>query len=380
VSARAGASWRGARTALLTGALVTVTVSACGSRTGLLGAEGEDIVVDGAMTDVAIDRDGAINPFDAPGDGFVVTDASCTSTSQCDDHIACTLDACDPGLGVCTHVLNHAACDDGVFCDGDELCDIAKGCVTIMRDCSDGIECTHDTCDEASKSCAHMPDDMLCPVSHRCDPVDGCQARAFAIDDKTLYEVRLPSGTVNAIGPTNALDSVTDIALHPSNVLYAVSPSYIYKLDQATGASTRLAPLTGGDNVNGADVAPDGTLYIAGSTDLFRVDTKTNVATQVASFPMGTESSGDLAFIGNRLVASARQGTGNDILVELDPTGGTPKIIGSIGFACVWGLAAFGQTLYGLTCDGTVISIDPVTGAGTMLTQTMTGFYGASAR
>jgi hypothetical protein len=67
-------------------------------------------------------------------------------------------------------------------------------------------------------------------------------------------------------------------------------------------------------------------------------------------------------------------------LVELDTGGGTPKILGAIGSSCVWGLAAYGQTLYGLTCEGAVLSIDPNTGAGTVLTQTMFGFYGASAR
>jgi hypothetical protein len=254
-----------------------------------------------------------------------------------------------------------------------------------MRDCGDGIDCTVDTCDEGAQSCNHMPNDMLCPVSHRCDAVSGCQARAFAIDDKTLYEVRLPAGTVNAIGPLTGVQAstMTDVALHPSNVLYGVAPSSgLYSINQSTGAATLLKSLNLGANINGADVAPDGTLYIAGSSDLFTVDTKTNVATKVASFPTGYESSGDLAFIGMRLVAAAKTiavGT-TDYLVELDPTGGTAKVLGPIGKTCVWGLAAFGQTLYGLTCEGYVLSVDPATGAGTVLTQTMTGFYGASAR
>ncbi|CAN5607835.1 hypothetical protein BH09MYX1_BH09MYX1_48050 [soil metagenome] len=58
----------------------------------------------------------------------------------------------------------------------------------------------------------------------------------------------------------------------------------------------------------------------------------------------------------------------------------TSTILGPIGFSCVWGLAAFGPTLYGLTCNGHVLSINPNTGKGTLLNQSSVAFWGASAR
>jgi hypothetical protein len=47
----------------------------------------------------------------------------------------------------------------------------------------------------------------------------------------------------------------------------------------------------------------------------------------------------------------------------------------------VWGLAAYGATLFGFTCSGQVLGIDPTNGTATVLT-TSPGemFFGASER
>ena len=99
----------------------------------------------------------------------------------------------------------------------------------------------------------------------------------------------------------------------------------------------------------------------------------------VASYPQGTESSGDLAWVGSRLVASALT-NGNDELVEFDVANKSSKVVGSTGFTCIWGLAAFGTTLYGLTCQGLVLSIDTTSGQATQLNASTATFWGASAR
>src|SRR6185503_14414623 len=173
---------------------------------------------------------------DGPSDVVIVTDAGCATDAECNDSIACTLDRCDPQLHVCTHAPRDATCDDGIFCDGTETCDPSAGCVTTPRDCGDGVSCTVDACDEPSRSCTHVPDDSLCPISHVCDPQLGCQAHALAHDDATLYDVRLPSGQVNVIGPTGA--QLTDVALSPSNVLYGIGFDALYTVSQQTGAAT----------------------------------------------------------------------------------------------------------------------------------------------
>jgi hypothetical protein len=341
--------------------VLAVVVAGCGARTELGAPEASDASVDMIAKDVAHD--------------VIVTDAGCHTDADCDDGISCTLDACDPALRVCTHLPNDKSCDDGDFCDGDEIC-TTGGCVTAPRDCADAISCTVDTCDDKKKQCVHTPDDSLCPISHVCDPVLDCQAHALAHDDTTLYDVRIPSGQVNVIGSTQS--QLTDIALSPSNVLFGIGFSTLYKVSQQTGAATFFKSVSSG-SINGADVAPDGTLWISGGAALSTLDTQTGTPTFVASFPNGSTSSGDLAWVGSRLLATA-VGGGGDELVEFDVVKKTSKVLGPCGFGCIWGLAAYGTTLYGLTCEGRILSIDTNSGAGTQVNQTSTAFWGASAR
>jgi hypothetical protein len=274
------------------------------------------------------------------------------------------------------HAPLDARCEDGRFCT-DDRCDVVAGCVTAPHDCSDPVACTHDACNEASRSCTHAPDDTLCPISHGCDPTLGCQARALAQTRDQLFEIRLPSGAARSIGPTGL--SLTDIALHPGGTLYGIGTGSLARVDFTTGAATPIARMS--VTLNALDAAPDGTLYGAGGNALFTVDRGTGVATRIATFPAGLSSSGDLAFLGPRLVATANTSpSALDVLIELDVATGIGKTIGSVGHRCVWGLAAYGPTLYGLTCEGKVLSIDPATGAGTLLTSVGEAFYGATAR
>ena len=335
---------------------------ACGARTEL----GAPEILDGSLSDVA---------HDVAGHDVIVTDAGCASDLECNDGISCTIDQCDANLRVCTHLPSDKLCDDGVWCNGDEVC-TTGGCVQTARDCADAVSCTVDTCNESKRQCDHEPDDSLCPISHICDPLQGCQAHALAHDDSTLYDVRLPSGQVNVIGSTN--NQLTDIALSPSNVLWGIGFSTLYTVNQQTGAATFSKSVSAG-SINGADVAPNGTLWIAGGGSLSTLDTQTGTITFIAGFPNGSTSSGDLAWVGSRLLATA-VGGGGDELVEFDVVNKTSKVLGPCGYGCIWGLAAYGTTLYGLTCEGRILSIDTSSGAGTQLNQTSTAFWGASAR
>ncbi len=88
---------------------------------------------------------------------------------DCDDGVACTLDACDPALG-CAPVPDDAACDDGVACSQD-LCDAVAGCLhTDTGVCDDGDACA-DTC-VAGFGCVHgwgtCDDGSACTLADRC--------------------------------------------------------------------------------------------------------------------------------------------------------------------------------------------------------------------
>jgi len=114
-------------------------------------------------------------PFVGCVSGTVVT---------CNDNVACTLDFCDEANDKCSGVPNNAACQDGVFCDGDEVC-TATGCVEgPPRNCDDGIACTVDSCE--GSGCVHRTDDTLCGFGAFCDPTgSGCTetARCTKVDD-----------------------------------------------------------------------------------------------------------------------------------------------------------------------------------------------------
>jgi hypothetical protein len=346
--------------------------AACGSRTGL--GVTIDQPIEGADASVDAHSDA---PFEAGADVVVITDAGCQSDSECQQNVACVLDRCDPDLHVCTRTPRDSMCDDGVFCNGAERCDLTLGCApSPPPNCIDAINCTVDACDESAKACVHKPDDTLCPISHVCDPILGCQAHALAHDATTLYDVRIPSGQVKVIGPTNA--SLTDIALSPSNILYGIDFNALFKVDLNLGFAT-FAKTTNSGFLNAADFAPDGTLYVAGGTSLFTLDINSGIVTSIMTFPSSTSSSGDLAFVGNRLLATANVGN-VDSLVEFDLAKKTAKSLGVTGYSCIWGLAAYGQLLYGLTCEGRILTLDTTTGAGTQVNKVATMFRGASAR
>jgi len=359
--------------------LLAALTLGCGARTSPNVEELEpfqETSVDSATTDSLAPLDSELPDtfvFDAP-----LTETGCNVAADCDDGVACTQDICDPDVGRCRHAPIDTRCDDGLFCTGDERCEPSVGCVTTPRSCADPVSCTVDTCSEAARSCVRTPDDKLCPVSHTCDQMSGCQARAIAHTDRDLYEIRLPLGTVTKIGPTTG--TLTDVALHPGGTLYGMRFDGFCVLDLKTGAcSSPVVPLT--SNPVGLDFAPDGKLYGAGGTRVFSINLTTGAQTDVASYPAGMQASGDLAFVGTRMLGTATTGSGNDYLVEFDLTTRTARTLGRTFHRGIWGLAAYGPTLYGLTSGGQVLAINPMNGASSELSRVAGAqFWGATAR
>ena len=112
-------------------------------------------------------------------------------TPDCNDGIACTTDSCDEAHNTCTHDPNHAACDDGTYCNGVEICTPDAGCMFGEPvPCEDGVTCTVDVCVEQTRSCEHSPlssicnDGVFCNGEESCDAVLDCQAGTpVACDD-----------------------------------------------------------------------------------------------------------------------------------------------------------------------------------------------------
>lgn len=344
------------RTLLCTLALLTL---GCGAKTGLL-------VDDGAV-------DGALADSGPP---------PCRRSRDCDDGLPCTRDRCNTRTGECFAEADDEACDDELFCNGTERCDLTRGCLPGTSPCGDGVMCTVDSCEERL-GCAYTPDRNLCPISNRCDLERGCQARALAHFDGDIFEVDLPSGETAALLSVRA--RLTDLALAPDRRLFGTTAGSILEIDIDTSALRTVTTFEDEGQINALDADPTGTLWTAAGRGVFRVDPDSGLARRVATLDEGLESAGDLAFLEGRLVMTvARAGVPRRVaqsdLYEVEPTAGVARPLGPIGFTCVWGLAALGRTLYGLTCEGRVLEVDGRTGAGVQLELSTTQFWGATAR
>ncbi|UCG33244.1 MAG: S8 family serine peptidase [Phycisphaerales bacterium] len=94
---------------------------------------------------------------------------------DCDDGIACTNDSCNEATDSCDNIADDAACDDGLFCNGAETCNVTLGCQAGSPvDCDDGVGCTDDSCNEVTDACDNVPDDGYCDDGLFCNGVETC--------------------------------------------------------------------------------------------------------------------------------------------------------------------------------------------------------------
>ncbi|MGB0714310.1 MAG: IPTL-CTERM sorting domain-containing protein [Phycisphaerae bacterium] len=110
-------------------------------------------------------------------------DCQAGSAPNCDDSVGCTVDSCNEDTDSCDNMPNDAACDDGAFCNGVEVCDPDNDCQAgTPPNCDDSVDCTIDTCNETTDSCNNSPSDaacddgLFCNGVETCDPNNDCQA------------------------------------------------------------------------------------------------------------------------------------------------------------------------------------------------------------
>ncbi len=110
---------------------------------------------------------------------------------DCADDIDCTTDSCiiDGGFAACLHESDHSACQDGLYCNGEEICDTRNGCEGgTSPDTDDGISCTADSCEEGSDTgdnlgtIVHTPNSSLCQNGLFCDGEEICDVTQGCID------------------------------------------------------------------------------------------------------------------------------------------------------------------------------------------------------
>jgi len=154
----------------------------------ITGCVNTDVAVDDAVActvDACDPVTGAIThtPDNAAcDDANACTTDSCDQTTGCaneavpvDDGVSCTADACDSVTGAITHTPNDAACDDTNACTTD-TCDPITGCANEAAPIDDGVVCTVDACDPVTGAITHSPDDTACDNGLYCDGPELCDA------------------------------------------------------------------------------------------------------------------------------------------------------------------------------------------------------------
>ena len=99
--------------------------------------------------------------------------------SDLDDGLACTIDSCDEDADVFLHVADDGACNDSLYCNGVEICDVELGCLSGAAPLiSDGIACTVDACIEVGQTATHTEDHTLCNDGLYCNGDETCDGAA----------------------------------------------------------------------------------------------------------------------------------------------------------------------------------------------------------
>ena len=73
------------------------------------------------------------------------------STKSCSDGVGCTVDSCNEAIDSCIYIPDDNQCDNGLYCDGAEICDVTNDCqLGIPVECAPGNECNEetDTCED----------------------------------------------------------------------------------------------------------------------------------------------------------------------------------------------------------------------------------------
>ncbi|MFQ5463843.1 MAG: hypothetical protein ACE5E5_14605, partial [Phycisphaerae bacterium] len=97
---------------------------------------------------------------------------TCSLDIHCNDGVACTDDTCVSGT--CVFTPNDANCtDDGVFCNGQEVCNATAGCVSAGNPCL-----PTEFCNEATNACDQCQVDADCDDGLFCTGVETCVAGA----------------------------------------------------------------------------------------------------------------------------------------------------------------------------------------------------------
>ncbi|CAN5361782.1 hypothetical protein BH11MYX1_BH11MYX1_09970 [soil metagenome] len=213
-------------------------------------------------------------------------------------------------------------------------------------------------------------------------PCAGCYS-VYAHSDTTLYVVDVQTKALNTVGRFNAPagETMTDLAVAPDNTIYVISEKALYTADATDGHVSELGSLSAcGTKGVALTTTPDGKLWTGDYMGtICQIDlTQTPPAVRApVSMSSGLALTGDLAAVADGTVfgtaykktdTSGHGSQLDNLLVKIDLATGAVTPVGSTGYPKLFGVAFAANKVFGFTHDGTgdVVTIDPMTGAGTL--------------
>jgi hypothetical protein len=218
------------------------------------------------------------------------------------------------------------------------------------------------------------------------------QSAVYAHTATSLYRIdpdTYAATKVGDFGLTGLLDVMTDIAIDANGNLVGVTFSSVYSVDANTGHATLLSSGSLLQQFNGLSFVPATALGQTGAdvligTDnsdgnVFSVNSSTGVTSVIGNMGGTFHSSGDVVSVDGFGTVQTVPGTTHDVLVKLMPPSFTATPIGTnTGFDKIYGLGFWKGKVFGFTYTGQIITIDPMTGAGTMVANSGVQWNGAA--
>jgi hypothetical protein len=202
----------------------------------------------------------------------------------------------------------------------------------------------------------------------------------YAHSRDTLYSYAPSSSQLSTLGRfrTRAgqdAPDITDLAINRAGELFAISFTSLYRVDPTDATVDVVGDLQiPSVTLNGLVFALAGQLgagevlvAVSQLGSYFAIDVESGRASSIGHYPAGWNSSGDVVAVEGLGTYAAVRDTSDsrDILVQVRfAADGSSEFtrIGEIGSDRVYGLAYWGDSLYGFTNTGALLRIDPATG------------------
>ena len=208
-------------------------------------------------------------------------------------------------------------------------------------------------------------------------PLDETGPFAFSIQsngDNRLYRIDLSTGYAKPLGDPMVFGDAEGMAIGSKGTVYAIGGS-VEELWNVGSPPGVLIGSTGSRSGNDAGLDYyDGMLFNVNSGQLYRINPATGSASPVGS---NTTYLDGLAIRGDG-AAFATDWVFTDSLYQVNLSNGTATLVGSLGLGSVSaqsGLSFLGDTLYAITSNGEIYTIDTSTGSATFVANvTLDGF------